>query len=87
MNAEVNEKQSLLQITDLKERAERVLQMLNKELQMLELKNDIQKSWFQGGLGTPRVGRARVQGGGQGGGKPPPWARGGSKFSVIQYNN
>jgi len=42
MNAEVNEKQSLLQITDLKERAERVLQMLNKELQMLELKNDIQ---------------------------------------------
>ncbi|MGB0424048.1 MAG: LON peptidase substrate-binding domain-containing protein, partial [Flavobacteriales bacterium] len=42
MNAEVHEKQALLQITDLKERAEKVLQMLNKELQMLELKNDIQ---------------------------------------------
>ena len=34
--------QKLLEITDLKERAEKVLQMLNKELQMLELKNDIQ---------------------------------------------
>ncbi|MEO0404495.1 MAG: endopeptidase La, partial [Bacteroidota bacterium] len=35
-------KQELLQITDLKERAEKVLEMLTKELQMLELKNDIQ---------------------------------------------
>ena len=42
MNAEVTEKQRLLEIIDLKERAEQVLQMLNKELQMLELKNDIQ---------------------------------------------
>lgn len=42
MNATVEEKQNLLEVTDLKDRAERVLKMLNKDLQMLELKNDIQ---------------------------------------------
>jgi len=42
MNAEVEEKQKLLELKDLKERAEKVLQLLTKELQMLKLKNDIQ---------------------------------------------
>ncbi len=42
MNAEVDEKQKLLELKDLKERAEKVLQLLTKELQMLRLKNDIQ---------------------------------------------
>ena len=42
MSVDVTEKQKLLEMTDLKERAERALELLNKELQMLELKNDIQ---------------------------------------------
>lgn len=42
MNAEVEEKQKLLEIADLRKRAEMVLQKLTKELQLLELKNDIQ---------------------------------------------
>lgn len=42
MNVDVKEKQALLEMTDLKERAERALQLLTHELQMLELKNDIQ---------------------------------------------
>lgn len=42
MNAEVKDKQNLLETADLKKRAEMVLEFLTKELQMLELKNDIQ---------------------------------------------
>lgn len=42
MNAEVSEKQQLLEVADLRKRAEMVLEYLTKELQMLELKNDIQ---------------------------------------------
>jgi ATP-dependent Lon protease len=42
MNIGVDEKQELLEMTDLKLRAERALHFLNQELQMLELKNDIQ---------------------------------------------
>ncbi len=42
MNAEVDDKQKLLEIADLRKRAELVLEYLSKELQMLELKNDIQ---------------------------------------------
>ncbi|MFN2429620.1 MAG: endopeptidase La [Cryomorphaceae bacterium] len=42
MNAEVKDKQQLLETADLKKRAEMVLEFLTKELQMLELKNDIQ---------------------------------------------
>ncbi|SMO65774.1 endopeptidase La [Solitalea koreensis] len=42
MNAEVPEKQALLEETDLRVRAEMVLQHLTTELQMLDLKNQIQ---------------------------------------------
>ncbi|UKJ08982.1 endopeptidase La [Solitalea lacus] len=42
MNADVEEKQRLLEETNLKKRAELVLEHLTKELQMLELKNQIQ---------------------------------------------
>jgi len=42
MNVEVDIKQQMLEITDLKERANKVLEYLTKELQMLELKNQIQ---------------------------------------------
>jgi ATP-dependent Lon protease len=42
MNTTVQEKQRLLEIADLKERATKVLEALNKELQLLELKNQIQ---------------------------------------------
>ncbi len=42
MNIDVEVKQELLEMTDLKLRAERALQLLTQELQMLELKNDIQ---------------------------------------------
>lgn len=42
MNADVEKKQKLLQMNDLKERATLVLEHLTKELQMLELKNQIQ---------------------------------------------
>lgn len=42
MNVEVNIKQEMLEITNLKQRATRVLEYLTKELQMLELKNQIQ---------------------------------------------
>ncbi len=42
MNAEVGEKQAILELTDLKARATQVLTLLSKELQMLELKNQIQ---------------------------------------------
>ncbi|HZW63994.1 MAG TPA: endopeptidase La [Flavobacteriaceae bacterium] len=42
MNLSVAEKQSLLEITDLKERALATLKYMNVELQKLELRNDIQ---------------------------------------------
>ncbi len=42
MNASVAEKQTMLEVADLKERATMVLSHLTKELQMLELKNQIQ---------------------------------------------
>lgn len=42
MTASVNEKQEILERTDLFKRAEIVLKHLTRELQMLELKNDIQ---------------------------------------------
>ncbi|MFZ6051160.1 endopeptidase La [Halocola ammonii] len=42
MNASVKEKQKLLELTNLEERAQQVLKHLNKEIQMLELKTDIQ---------------------------------------------
>lgn len=42
MNAPVAEKQKMLEVADLKERATMVLANLTKELQMLELKNQIQ---------------------------------------------
>ncbi|HLG02831.1 MAG TPA: endopeptidase La [Bacteroidia bacterium] len=42
MNVEVPDKQTVLEIPDLKERATHVLRLLSKELQLLELKNQIQ---------------------------------------------
>ncbi|MFM8787061.1 MAG: LON peptidase substrate-binding domain-containing protein, partial [Bacteroidota bacterium] len=42
LNIEVGEKQTLLEIHDLHERSTKVLEYLNKELQLLELKNQIQ---------------------------------------------
>ena len=42
MNAEVVEKQKMLEVPNINDRAELLLKHLNKELQMLELKNDIQ---------------------------------------------
>lgn len=42
MNAEVEFKQELLEMSDLKERSNKVLEFLNSELQMLEMKNEIQ---------------------------------------------
>jgi ATP-dependent Lon protease len=42
MDASVEEKQKMLEVADLKQRAEMVLQHLTKNLQMLELKNQIQ---------------------------------------------
>ncbi|MCX7743094.1 MAG: endopeptidase La [Flavobacteriales bacterium] len=42
LNAEMEEKQQMLEVRDLKERATMVLRHLNKELQLLELKNEIQ---------------------------------------------
>ncbi len=42
LNVEISEKQNLLGILDLEERAGRVLGLLTKELQMLDLKNQIQ---------------------------------------------
>lgn len=42
MNAEVMEKQQMLEVADLKARAELVLKNLSKELQLQELKNQIQ---------------------------------------------
>lgn len=42
MNAAVSDKQKLLETADLRKRAEMVLEYLTKELQMLELKHDIQ---------------------------------------------
>jgi ATP-dependent Lon protease len=42
MNASVGEKQQLLEIADLNERANRVLKHLSKEIQLLKIKNDIQ---------------------------------------------
>ncbi len=43
LNLETKEKQKLLEITDIELRASKVLKQLTKELQMLELKNQIQK--------------------------------------------
>lgn len=42
MDASVNDKQKMLEVADLKQRAEMVLAHLTKNLQMLELKNQIQ---------------------------------------------
>ncbi len=42
VNAEVDEKQKLLEIDDPKERSEKLLQFMLKDLQMLELKQEIQ---------------------------------------------
>jgi ATP-dependent Lon protease len=42
MNLKVEEKQELLKINDLKERALQTLKYMNLEYQKLELKNDIQ---------------------------------------------
>ena len=42
MNLEVNQKQDLLEENDFKKRASRVLRHLTEELQMLEMKNEIQ---------------------------------------------
>ncbi len=42
LNVDVQEKQKLLEIADLSERANMVLSLLTKEIQMLELKNQIQ---------------------------------------------
>ncbi len=42
MNAEVVEKQKMLEVADLRERANLLLAYLTKELQMLEMKNEIQ---------------------------------------------
>ena len=44
MNASVEDKQKLLEIESLEEKANKVLEMLHCEKQMLELKNDIQSS-------------------------------------------
>jgi ATP-dependent Lon protease len=43
MKVETSEKQMLLEIADLGQRASKVLELLNKEMQMLEMKNEIQK--------------------------------------------
>ncbi|MCC6600116.1 MAG: endopeptidase La [Crocinitomicaceae bacterium] len=43
MKANVQEKQALLEMADLEERAKKVLEYLGKELQMLEMKNEIHK--------------------------------------------
>lgn len=42
MNAAVEEKQELLEKSDLKSRAELLLRLLSREIQLLEIKNDIQ---------------------------------------------
>ncbi len=42
LNVENNQKQELLEMTNLEKRANKVLEMLTKELQVLELKNQIQ---------------------------------------------
>ncbi len=42
LNAEVHEKQSILEGNNFEDRANKVLQFLTKEMQMLELKNEIQ---------------------------------------------
>ncbi len=42
LNIELKEKQSIIETQDLKERAQKVLQHMHNELQMLELKNKIQ---------------------------------------------
>lgn len=42
MNAEMAEKQKMLEMANLRERAEKVMELLTLELQMLELKNQIQ---------------------------------------------
>ena len=42
VNAEVGEKQKLLEVNDPRERAEKLLQMMLKDIQMLELKQEIQ---------------------------------------------
>jgi len=42
LNIKLHEKQKLLEISNIKERAVKILEALSKELQMLELKNEIQ---------------------------------------------
>jgi ATP-dependent Lon protease len=42
MNAELAQKQSMLEVADLKQRAEMVLQHITRDLQLVELKNQIQ---------------------------------------------
>jgi ATP-dependent Lon protease len=41
LNTDVNDKQSLLEIDDLKQRAEKLIELLHKELQFAELKNKV----------------------------------------------
>lgn len=42
LSVSINEKQSILEMADVEERAKTILKLLNKDLQMLELKNQIQ---------------------------------------------
>lgn len=42
LNISIEEKQKLLELADMKERVQRVLEYLNREVQMLEMKNQIQ---------------------------------------------
>jgi ATP-dependent Lon protease len=47
LNCSLEQKQELLEISDLKQRSFRLLELLNKELQLLELKNEIQNKTRQ----------------------------------------
>jgi ATP-dependent Lon protease len=42
MNAEISVKQSILEVEDFKQRAEKVLEVLSREVQVLQIKNEIQ---------------------------------------------
>ena len=42
LNVDVKDKQTILEVTNFKDRASKVLEFLTKELQMLQLKNEIQ---------------------------------------------
>jgi ATP-dependent Lon protease len=58
MNADVSEKQRMLEVADLKQRAQLVLEHLTRELQMLELKNQIQSKVFPPSAVKDHPGRA-----------------------------